>query len=682
MNTIDNSFLLNAEAWLLRSSQAVISHWNDDLKTFIRNTESQHQGFFTSASMHSVIALQNIGLWHNNVTTGNKIITPYFALDTKFSQSAVDMLEAIVTANKNGSDNKWVDFLLQNSSHVSGSNVHNRRTAIVLELVLGAWSSLISHNAASKREFETQTKELVAKGRELLKEYLSGFECNLGETPSPALNLTNCILYIKELDSWEDDSSLENLEAIFDHHINYHMARSGSKIGLSFDPVSLATALSGKVKIKQEFTNDLFFQSCLVVIMDAQHANGCWDDGISITYSSTGDVVQQPSVGVAVAIAEAAIQPSYLLDYDEKIGNILKIVLPGLRRTAEYLQHTFQVIKTSGLLTVSGWSSDRTRKKDFSEAWIVALVNRFFYRLWIAEKAMLRHDSLTKLGIKTFKSSSKKAFKIEEYQEKWKAAVIDPDSITRPTEVVWEKFVRPILNKKLNDEILIKPDKLGVSLIIYGPPGSGKTFFIEKMSEFLDWPLVEINPGHFIKNGLELIESTTRELFDLIDNLNHAIVFFDECDELFRTRDNDASNARSILSFATASMLPKLQKLHDNHNVIFVLGTNYLANMDAAIVRPGRFDEIILFDRPDEHARKHLLDKWNSQFEDQKHEILTNTKKFTFQEVNAYIKDPRGFQSSKSDYENWCKLYGTKEINASRLSPEDILKIREKWEEI
>lgn len=51
-------------------------------------------------------------------------------------------------------------------------------------------------------------------------------------------------------------------------------------------------------------------------------------------------------------------------------------------------------------------------------------------------------------------------------------------------------------------------------------------------------------------------------------------------------------------------MLPKLQDLHDKQNIIFVLGTNYLHNIDSAVRRKGRFDHRILFDRPDEEARR------------------------------------------------------------------------------
>src|SRR5262249_3406160 len=112
-----------------------------------------------------------------------------------------------------------------------------------------------------------------------------------------------------------------------------------------------------------------------------------------------------------------------------------------------------------------------------------------------------------------------------------------------------------------------------------------------------------------IAEGLESIEAVAGRIFGDLARIDHAVVFFDECDELFRERSVTDTGARNILSFATASMLPKLQKLHDTRKVIFVLGTNYVRNIDMAIRRPGRFDEILLVDRPDRAARSAICKK-------------------------------------------------------------------------
>jgi SpoVK/Ycf46/Vps4 family AAA+-type ATPase len=108
---------------------------------------------------------------------------------------------------------------------------------------------------------------------------------------------------------------------------------------------------------------------------------------------------------------------------------------------------------------------------------------------------------------------------------------------------------------------------------------------------------------------LELIEERAREVFDDLHRLERVIVLFDECDELFRARGpTEASEQmRSITAFVTASMLPKLQRLHDDGRVVFFICTNNFPHLDPAIKRRGRIDHIVAVGPPDEHARKRLV---------------------------------------------------------------------------
>jgi SpoVK/Ycf46/Vps4 family AAA+-type ATPase len=214
-----------------------------------------------------------------------------------------------------------------------------------------------------------------------------------------------------------------------------------------------------------------------------------------------------------------------------------------------------------------------------------------------------------------------------------------------------------------------------VSFIIYGPPGSGKTFVISKFANVLGWPLLNL-PGYFIRRGLESIEAVAGEIFDDLMKLDHTVVFFDECDELFRDRSISEAT-RSILTFATASMLPKLQQLHDARKVIFILGTNYLRNIAPAIRREGRFDMTLLFDRPDFAARKLIAEKAiaNSKSyclsrneNDSADLIASRTLGCMVSQVQDFatsVVKSNNFElktPSIRDYEEWCLAEGPKEI--------------------
>lgn len=690
---IDNSYFLNAERLFKESSEAVLSMLNTEQKTFIRNTESTGDKFYTSATLHSIISLFNCGYFCKAAKIeGDKIKTPYFILNSKKFVKASEFINYFeeFKLNIEMEGDNWADKLIKNSSHAKNDTYNpltspNLRTALVFDLLLNAL------NCLCKSEIDVERTE-----RESLKDIFVYFENHLigligeltkkketyspGKTPAPLIHIITCILSLNELegntiDKLKFKNEITDLELQIDSHIDFHMARCRTNSISLFDPVSLASALFAKSKVQPSFKQDPFFLTCLKTVMDFQYDNGCWPDGISLSFSSTGDVVQQPSVGVAVSIAEAAIDESFLIDFDENIEQILNIVLPGLRKTAKYLAETFEskiTYENDDVGKVSGWSSDRIRRTEYAEAWINSLTCRFFYRLWIAEMALLRFQSLKKLGVKYYKSLA-----IKNPLDVWDKEVTDPDIIIKPTEVVKNKYVKPILERKNSFGVIHAPNSNGVSFILFGPPGSGKTHFVHSIAKVLDWPLVELSPGHFIKNGLELIEATAKGLFDTLDNICHAVVFFDECDELFKERSTDTAT-RSILSFATASMLPKLQKLHDNKKIIFVLGTNYVANIDTAIRRPGRFDDILLLDRPDKDGRMNFFNKKSdmsigSEFE-------KDTEYYTFSEMMQFINTGSKLSnSSEDDYKIWCKTNGEKELDASRYTNDEKINIKTRW---
>jgi SpoVK/Ycf46/Vps4 family AAA+-type ATPase len=163
--------------------------------------------------------------------------------------------------------------------------------------------------------------------------------------------------------------------------------------------------------------------------------------------------------------------------------------------------------------------------------------------------------------------------------------------------------------------------------------------------------------------------------------LDHAVVFLDECDELFRDRADAEPGVRNILSFATASMLPKLQRLHDARKVIFVLGTNFVQNIDLAIRRPGRFDAILLFDRPDHRARDAVaantiakrrgtpVADLDAADKTEVQQIANSSAGWMIEQVisraTSYLDGKTHSPPATADYEDWCTGDGEHEISAA-----------------
>jgi SpoVK/Ycf46/Vps4 family AAA+-type ATPase len=110
-----------------------------------------------------------------------------------------------------------------------------------------------------------------------------------------------------------------------------------------------------------------------------------------------------------------------------------------------------------------------------------------------------------------------------------------------------------------------------------------------------------------VKQGIEKSEDMARRLFKDLRHLKRTVVFFDEIDEMLRTRAEDKKpTGIGMLQFLIPGMLPKLQDLKEygeKAGVILIIATNYYDRLDSAIVRAGRMDDKFLIPPPDENSR-------------------------------------------------------------------------------
>ena len=175
---------------------------------------------------------------------------------------------------------------------------------------------------------------------------------------------------------------------------------------------------------------------------------------------------------------------------------------------------------------------------------------------------------------------------------------------TIPKQVSKEKFVlpgRPGLETFFNDHVIDvvqnseRYQKLGIdfpsAIILYGPPGCGKTFAAEKLVEFLGWPSYSIDANSiaspYIHQTSKLIAQTFAEA---IKNAP-AVVLIDEMEAFVSDRRNGGENATHHVEEVAEFLriIPEAVK----HHVLIIAMTNHLDMIDPAIRRRGRFDNLI-----------------------------------------------------------------------------------------
>jgi SpoVK/Ycf46/Vps4 family AAA+-type ATPase len=172
-------------------------------------------------------------------------------------------------------------------------------------------------------------------------------------------------------------------------------------------------------------------------------------------------------------------------------------------------------------------------------------------------------------------------------------------------------YIQRYFIDKLNYGVLPTKEARNVSMILFGPPGTSKTTIAKALAKQLNWPLVTITPSLFLSNGPPGIDSQATRVFSDLRKLQEVVVFFDECDELFRARSagkEKSSSDLDVVALITGAMLPRLQDLHDRGKLIFILATNRIDAIDNAVRRQGRFDHVVSVGPPDREGRNTLLE--------------------------------------------------------------------------
>ncbi len=169
-------------------------------------------------------------------------------------------------------------------------------------------------------------------------------------------------------------------------------------------------------------------------------------------------------------------------------------------------------------------------------------------------------------------------------------------------ERIKDVIVLPYKEKKLFKKIDLKAPR---GILLYGPPGCGKTLLVKAVATENDLTFFNVSVADILSKWVGESERITKELFRQARDKKPAIVFFDEIEALFTTRGLlDTSGVHKNIIAQILSEMDGLVGLED----VFVIGaTNRPDLLDPALMRPGRFDEIIEIDRPDRMAGEEIM---------------------------------------------------------------------------
>ena len=142
-------------------------------------------------------------------------------------------------------------------------------------------------------------------------------------------------------------------------------------------------------------------------------------------------------------------------------------------------------------------------------------------------------------------------------------------------------------------------------ILLFGPPGCGKTFIVKKLAEEIGYSFFDIKHSDLASTYIHGMVEKIRDVFKKAEESKPAIIFFDEIDGLIPVKDTLGGNQ----SYKQEEINEFLIQFNDagKKNILIIGATNKPHMIDRALLRPGRMDKIIYVSPPDIAARTELF---------------------------------------------------------------------------
>lgn len=173
----------------------------------------------------------------------------------------------------------------------------------------------------------------------------------------------------------------------------------------------------------------------------------------------------------------------------------------------------------------------------------------------------------------------------------------------REKTMLEERLITPLAHSELADQFGVVPPH---AVMLFGPPGTGKTTFAKAVASRLGWPFVELFPSRLAASPGGL-PNAIRTSFETIGELEHAVVFIDEVEEVASQRRGDPP---SPTQGVTNELLKQVAEFRDREGLLLICATNFIRSLDAAFLRHGRFDYVMPIGLPDTEARIAIWDRY------------------------------------------------------------------------
>ncbi len=224
--------------------------------------------------------------------------------------------------------------------------------------------------------------------------------------------------------------------------------------------------------------------------------------------------------------------------------------------------------------------------------------------------------------------------------------------LTGEIEEIREAVEYPLTMPEVFERIGVEPPK---GILLYGPPGTGKTLLAKAVAHNAKATFIRMSGSELVHKYIGEGAQMVRELFSLARDRAPSIVFIDEIDAIGTTRTNDGTSGSAEVQRTLMQLLAEMDGFDNRGDVRIMAATNRVDMLDAALLRPGRFDRIIEIPVPDIIAREEIIKIHTRKMTlspDVNHaEISLLTEGLTGAQIQAVCREAGMFAVRKSAFE-------------------------------
>jgi proteasome regulatory subunit len=170
---------------------------------------------------------------------------------------------------------------------------------------------------------------------------------------------------------------------------------------------------------------------------------------------------------------------------------------------------------------------------------------------------------------------------------------------------VREAVEDPLVNPEKFEAVGVEPPS---GVLLHGPPGTGKTMLAKAVANQTDATFIKMAGSELVRKFIGEGSRLVRDLFELADQNEPAIIFIDEIDAVAAKRTDSKTSGDAEVQRTMMQLLSEMDGFDERGDVRIIAATNRFDMLDSAILRPGRFDRLIEVPEPDQEARERILD--------------------------------------------------------------------------